>query len=341
VIVLAKGIGTNMEQILSKRKTHIILSAAYAAVGDMSSLKKELTDALDDGFTISELREILMHCYAYCGFPRALNGIGALMTVLKEREENGIKDTEGAAAEILPEGTDKNLYGKQTREELTGVRPTAAYALFAPGIDDFLKEHLFCDLFSRGILTREERELVTISVIATLPGAEAQLRTHTSICQSQGFTEEETVAWRKLIDEKVLRRPLFGIGVENTGNAAYFSGQSFANVLVTDPMRVTNVTFEPGCRNNWHIHHKGGQILLCTEGNGWYQAEGEAPQKLTPGDVVNIPAEVKHWHGAAKDSRFVHVALSVPAEGASVEWLEPVTDEDYKKIINQKCALYI
>lgn len=322
-----------MEQtVLSKRQTHIILVAAFTAVGDLLSLKAELTEALETGFTISELREILMHCYAYCGFPRALNGIGALMDVLKERKEVGIQDIEGTAAEILQEKTNKNLYGSQVRDELVGVRSPAAYALFAPGIDDFLKEHLFCDLFSRGVLLRTERELVTISVIATLPGAEAQLRTHIGICQSLGFSESETSAWRNLVDEKVLRKPLFGLGSENKDNAAYFSGMSFLNALVTDPMRVTNVTFEPGCRNNWHIHHKGGQILLCTEGTGWYQAEGESPRLLVSGDVVNIPAERKHWHGATKDSRFVHITLSVPAEGASVEWLEPVSDEDYERI---------
>ena len=93
-----------------------------------------------------------------------------------------------------------------------------------------------------------------------------------------------------------------------------------------------NVTFEPKCRNNWHIHHKGGQILLVTAGRGWYQAWGEEPRELKAGDVVNIPAEVKHWHGAAKDSWFTHIAIEVPSEGGSNEWLEPVTDEEYNKL---------
>ena len=93
-----------------------------------------------------------------------------------------------------------------------------------------------------------------------------------------------------------------------------------------------NVTFEPGCRNNWHIHHKGGQILLCTAGRGYYQEWGKEAQELHPGDVVNIPPEVKHWHGAAKDSWFAHLAVEVPAEGASNEWLEVVNEEDYEKL---------
>ncbi len=95
---------------------------------------------------------------------------------------------------------------------------------------------------------------------------------------------------------------------------------------------ISNVTFEPGCRNNWHIHHAetgGGQILLCTDGRGWYQAWGEKARELHPGDVVYIPAGVKHWHGAAKDSWFSHVAISVPGTGTSNEWLEPVDDEQY------------
>lgn len=97
-------------------------------------------------------------------------------------------------------------------------------------------------------------------------------------------------------------------------------------------MGIGNIVFEPGCRNHWHIHHKGGQILLVTAGEGWYQAWGEPARKLKPGDVVSIPPEVKHWHGAAKDSWFVHIFIGVPVEGGSVEWLEPVSDEDYNQL---------
>lgn len=112
----------------------------------------------------------------------------------------------------------------------------------------------------------------------------------------------------------------------------YFVGQAYLNMLTTSAVGVGNVTFEPGCRNNWHIHHKGGQILLVTGGRGYYQAWGEEAKELKPGDVVNIPAEVKHWHGAASDSWFAHLAIEVPAEGASNEWLEAVTDEVYSKL---------
>ncbi|TBL69087.1 cupin domain-containing protein [Paenibacillus thalictri] len=129
-----------------------------------------------------------------------------------------------------------------------------------------------------------------------------------------------------------LGKEVFDLGNENTTSVRYFSGKSYVHSLTTEPVRVTNVTFEPSCRNNWHIHHKGGQILLVTGGRGWYQMWGEPAQMLKTGDVVNIPVEVKHWHGAAADSWFAHVAISVPAEDASTEWLEEVTKEYYAKL---------
>ena len=124
----------------------------------------------------------------------------------------------------------------------------------------------------------------------------------------------------------------FSLGQKNDAYAQYFIGQSYISVLSLEGAQSFNVTFEPGCRNNWHIHHKGGQILYCTAGEGWYQEEGKPAQKLKVGDVVNIPAGVNHWHGATKDSWFAHIALSIPAEGGRVEWLNPVTDEEYNKL---------
>lgn len=131
---------------------------------------------------------------------------------------------------------------------------------------------------------------------------------------------------------------IFGLGAENTAFAQYFIGQSYLNPL-TDmkkcPLFLANVTFEPGCRNNWHIHHAksgGGQILICTAGEGWYQEEGKEAVSLTPGTVITIPAEVKHWHGAKADSWFSHIAIEVPGEETGNEWCEPVTDEEYGKL---------
>lgn len=137
--------------------------------------------------------------------------------------------------------------------------------------------------------------------------------------------------WKEEEDEK--DGGLFGLGEPNVAFAQYFVGKSYLKMLTTEGVPVANVTFEPGCRNNWHIHRAdrgGGQILLCTSGRGWYQEWGEEARELHPGDVVTISAGVKHWHGAAKDSWFTHLAIEVPGEKTSNEWLEPVTDEQYQ-----------
>jgi len=131
---------------------------------------------------------------------------------------------------------------------------------------------------------------------------------------------------------------IFGLGNPNDAYAKYFIGKSYLNMLakVDDAaLSLCNVTFEPGCRNNWHIHHStkgGGQILICVAGEGWYQEEGKEPISLTPGKVITIPANVKHWHGAKKDSWFSHIAVEVPGENTSNEWCEPVADNIYNNL---------
>lgn len=133
------------------------------------------------------------------------------------------------------------------------------------------------------------------------------------------------------MEKKTELGAVFATGEKNEAYAAYFTGQSYLKMLTTQDQGVAigNVTFEPGCRNAWHIHHKGGQILLVTAGRGCYQQWDKPAQELHAGDVVYIPPEVKHWHGAAPDSWFVHLAVEVPAEGAYTQWLEPVSDEQY------------
>ena len=125
---------------------------------------------------------------------------------------------------------------------------------------------------------------------------------------------------------------VFPMGGKNDAFSQYFTGQSYLNMLCTQGVGIGNVTFEPGCRNNWHIHHKGGHILLVTGGCGWYQEAGKPAQALRAGDVIYIAPEVKHWHGAASDQPFAHLSLSVPAEGAYNEWLEPVDDAQYGRL---------
>ena len=143
----------------------------------------------------------------------------------------------------------------------------------------------------------------------------------------------------KIIDKQIFDKDnIFGMGQPNDAYAQYFTGNSYLNPL-TDagkcPVFLANVTFEPGCRNNWHIHHAksgGGQLLICTAGEGWYQQEGKQAVSLTPGMVITIPANVKHWHGAKADSWFSHIALEVPGEQTSNEWLEAVDDQTYTSL---------
>ena len=128
---------------------------------------------------------------------------------------------------------------------------------------------------------------------------------------------------------------LFPRGEPNTAYARYFVGDSHLNILTREGVTIANVTFEPGCRNNWHVHHAskgGGQILLCTSGHGWYQEWDSPARALKPGDVVVIPAGVRHWHGAAADSWFAHLAVEVPGEGLRTEWLEPVDAAGYARL---------
>ena len=137
--------------------------------------------------------------------------------------------------------------------------------------------------------------------------------------------------------EEFEKQNMFGTGMENTAFAKFFVGQSFLNPLTKpeDGLFLANVTFEPGCRNNWHIHHAekgGGQMLICTAGEGWYQEEGKVAVSLVPGTVIVIPANVKHWHGAKKDSWFSHIAIEVNGEGCKTEWCEPVTAEAYDRL---------
>ena len=131
------------------------------------------------------------------------------------------------------------------------------------------------------------------------------------------------------------REMIFPVGEPNTAYAKYFVGNSYLATVSKEQIPFANVTFEPGCRNNWHIHRAtkgGGQMLVCVAGKGWYQEEGKPAVQMLPGDVIHIPANVKHWHGAAADSWFAHLAFEIPGENASNEWLEPVTDEEYEKL---------
>lgn len=231
----------------------------------------------------------------------------------------------------------------------------------APKFAELNDDVLFGEVWSREEkLSLRDRSIITISALMA-QGLFPQLKSHFVMGKKHGVTKEEAVeivtqlafyaGWPKawsafgLIQEvyedesiKETHGGVFGMGEPNTAFAKYFKGNSYLKPL-TNPgesaVFLANVTFEPSCRNNWHIHHStngGGQILICVEGEGWYQEEGKEAQSLKPGDVVTIPANVKHWHGAKKDVWFSHIAIEVPGENTSNEWCEEVTDEEYNKL---------
>jgi alkylhydroperoxidase/carboxymuconolactone decarboxylase family protein YurZ len=178
---------------LNPNEKYIVLIAAFTATGNLPQLKNALNAGLDAGLTINQIREELVQLYAYCGFPRSLNGISTFMYLLEERKYKGIQDTEGQAPNTVT-GNNESKYeaGRKTLETLTGKAqngPLTGANAFAPGIDAFLKEHLFADIFGRGVLTYQERELATITILASLPGLEAQLQAHLSMGMNVGLTE--------------------------------------------------------------------------------------------------------------------------------------------------------
>ena len=231
----------------------------------------------------------------------------------------------------------------------------------APKFAELNDDVLFGEVWSReDKLSLRDRSMITISALMA-QGLFPQLKSHFIMGKKHGITKEEAVeivtqlafysGWPKawsafsLINEVYVddsseetHGGMFGMGEPNTAFAQYFIGNSYLKPLNKpgeSSVFLANVTFEPGCRNNWHIHHSskgGGQILICVAGEGWYQEEGKVAQKLLPGTVVTIPANVKHWHGATKDTWFSHIAVEVPGEDTKNEWCEPVTDEEYSKL---------
>ena len=327
------GAESMKDQTLSERQQDIVLIASNTAKGNIDELKKNLTKSLDNStLTVNEIKEILVQMYAYCGFPRSLNGITVFLEVINSRKKLDIEDELGEEGQTLAKNVDKNKYGENVRAKLVGSRQTGTYAKFVPVIDNYLKEHLFADIFARGVLTNQEREIATIAALSSRKSVESHRDAHIKIGKNIGLSQTQIDEILKIAT--TLKNPLFGIGQKNDAFAKYFKGQSYLNVLTKEGVMTCNVTFEPGCRNNWHIHHGGGQILLCTDGRGYYQEWGKPARELHPGDVVNISAETKHWHGAAKDSWFAHIAIEVPAKNGkgSTEWCEEVSDEEYNKL---------
>ena len=242
---------------------------------------------------------------------------------------------------------------------------------FAPDFARYNDDILFGEVWSKNdVLSLHDRSIVTVSALVASGITDSSLKYHLQSAKNNGVTKEEMAeiitqlgfyggwpkAWaafnlaKEVYNdtpavaktasgnetlENIMATSLFPVGGENVNYAQYFDGTSYLNMLSMDQVIIGNVTFEPGCRNHWHIHHAdkgGGQMLLVTAGRGYYQEWGKAPQELKPGDVVHIPANVKHWHGAAPNSAFQHLAIEVPGENTSNEWCEAVDSGEYNKL---------
>lgn len=193
-VVLHAHNNPDSNKTLDDKQLSIISIAAFTANGDLPNLEVVLSKGLEAGLTVNQIKESLMHVYAYAGFPRSLRGLQTFMAVLDERKANGIEDVLGAEASPIQDEGSKYERGKAILEELSGVPETGSktgYAVFAPTIEIFLKEHLFADIFERDVLNYKERELVTISVLSSIGGVEPMLRSHFNLCLNVGFTPEQ------------------------------------------------------------------------------------------------------------------------------------------------------
>ncbi len=236
---------------------------------------------------------------------------------------------------------------------------------FAPEFAHLNDDVLFGEVWSRNdLLSLRDRSLVTITSLISQGITDNSLKYHLSTAKQNGISRTEIAeiithiafyagwpkAWaafnlaKEVWNDEIkgddakaafARTMIFPIGEPNTSYARYFTGNSYLAPVSTDQIPFFNVTFEPGCRNNWHIHKAekgGGQMLVGVAGRGWYQEEGKQATEVLPGTVIHIPANVKHWHGAAGDSWFAHLAFEVPGEKTENVWLEPVSDEEYSKL---------
>lgn len=218
------------------------------------------------------------------------------------------------------------------KEQRAGRDNLGAIAPFFGELNDLT---LFGKVWAReDKLSARDRSMITIAALFAA-GLYPQLRAHLQLGKEHGITREEEEATGDAVRDAYQKTIMFPIGAPNDAYAKYFVGQSYLAPVSGKQFPIANVTFEPGCRNNWHIHHAdkgGGQMLICIGGRGWYQEEGKDAVVLTPGTVIEIPPNIKHWHGAASDSWMSHLAFEIPGDNPSNEWLEPVSDEAYNRL---------
>lgn len=332
--------GDNMNNILTSQEESIVNIAKYTAKGDIEELRTALNGGLDSGLTVNEIKEILTQLYAYCGFPRSLNALNCFMSVVNERQTSGIKDEQGALPSPRSDASSL-VIGAANQTKLCGGPVSGALFDFAPAIDEYLKAHLFGDIFSRDNLDWQTREVATIAALAAMTGVESQLNSHIAIGRHNGLSDSQIEKILAIVSDNPCGVPAissFPVGSENTAYAQYFSGKSYLAPITKDSslgVPIANVTFAPGCRNNWHSH-TGGQILIAVGGIGYYQERGKDAIRMQPGDIVEIPADVEHWHGAAPDSWFSHLAIECNPKANKNTWLEPVGDEDYQNATGEQ-----
>lgn len=324
---------------LTPKETAIVDIGAAVARGEQDKLAEALKIGFDTGLTLNEAKELVGQLYAYCGFPRALNAAVTLMTIAKE-----CNPPEGNKPSAFRADYNALADGTANQTKLCGAPVKGPLFDFHPQLDEYLKAHLFGDIFERDNLDWRTREIVTIAALAARPETEPQLKAHIAIGKGNGITDEQAAEIVRRVqlpqDPKDLPADWspIPVGEPNTAYAKFFIGKSYLHKLTLDQVPAFGVTFEPGCRNNWHVHHAktgGGQMLIVTAGEGYYQEWGKPARRIVKGDTVNIPAGVKHWHGAAPDSWFQHIALEVPGTEQSNEWLEPVDTAAYAEAVGQ------
>ena len=241
------------------------------------------------------------------------------------------RDQLGDFAPTFAHLNDDVLFGEVWNEEAIDVKTKCiitVVSLMASGMTDSSLGYHLQNAKNNGVTKEEIASIIThATMYVGWPKGWAAFR------QACEIWNEETPALSE--KDRYRNEIFFPIGEPNDAYAKYFIGQSYLAPLTLTQVPTFNVTFEPGCRNNWHIHHAksgGGQMLICVGGRGWYQEKGKEAVSMTPGTVINIPANVKHWHGAAADSWFSHLAIEVPGEETLTEWCEPVTDEEYGRL---------
>ena len=252
------------------------------------------------------------------------------------------------------------------QKKITQTAGREQLGAFAPKFAELNDDILFGEVWSRNdLLSLRDRSLITLTALISMGITDASLTYHLQTAKDNGISRTEIsemlthlafyAGWPKAWAafrlakevwsagetdptgalERHQREMIFPVGEPNDAYARYFSGKSYLSTVSDGPIDISNVTFEPGCRNNWHVHTAksgGGQMLIGVAGRGWYQEAGKPAQEILPGTVIHIPAGVKHWHGAAADSWFSHLAFHVPGDDTANEWLEPVSDAEYSKL---------